>query len=278
MAVDSVLPFFGASCQGAPGSLNADIKGVATKSLNIPLVLQRPVRLVAHVTIISIITVGAIKLSPLVVVAGLVYLTFLAIHKNEFSKLISEFTLTFMRNCREYYNEIPLQNMSDAKLFLGGIPFDDMKIPEGAHIVSLVEDWEYEQVGIFGKAKSKPLANLTHLPMRDKTIPTVDIIKKGVDAIEIAIARGEDVYIHCKHGLGRSGAVVVAYLAKKSLSTEGKPTQERLGVIVTKAISEINQSRSLWLAGGARKVIADFLSETLLTKSDQCIGYPCKTI
>ncbi|HWV24530.1 MAG TPA: dual specificity protein phosphatase family protein [Thermomicrobiales bacterium] len=56
-----------------------------------------------------------------------------------------------------------------------------------------------------------------HLPVRDFSAPSTDVLTSGILAIESARSRGECVCVHCGAGLGRTGTLLACYLVK----TEG---------------------------------------------------------
>ena len=59
------------------------------------------------------------------------------------------------------------------------------------------------------------------LPTRDKTAPSIEKLRMGVHAMNVAIGAKEKVYAHCKNGHGRGPTMVAAYLIKhKNMSTK----------------------------------------------------------
>lgn len=57
-----------------------------------------------------------------------------------------------------------------------------------------------------------------HIPMSSHRPPTIPEIARFFQAIEDAKASGGQVYVHCKHGIDRSGVMVAAYETKLGLS------------------------------------------------------------
>jgi protein-tyrosine phosphatase len=95
----------------------------------------------------------------------------------------------------------------DKKVTLGAIPFFK---PAGEHTVriSMIEDFEER----FIPNSVKDQFEEVRCPTRDFAPVDVDTISRGVEAIKKALNDNKSVYIHCKAGVGRSGAVVVAWM------------------------------------------------------------------
>lgn len=95
----------------------------------------------------------------------------------------------------------------DKKVTLGAIPFFK---PAGGHTVriSMIEDFEEG----FIRKSVKDQFETVRCPTRDFAPVDVDTISRGVKAIQTALNQNKSVYIHCKAGVGRSGAVVVAWM------------------------------------------------------------------
>lgn len=56
-----------------------------------------------------------------------------------------------------------------------------------------------------------------HLPVEDEQAPDVDELEKALDWLDEAIYLGRKVYIHCRHGIGRTGTVLNAYILRRGL-------------------------------------------------------------
>ena len=111
----------------------------------------------------------------------------------------------------------------NTKVTLGAIPFFK---PAGGHTVriSMIEDWEER----FIRKSVKDQFDTVRCPTRDFAPVDVDTISKGVEAIKKALKENKSVYIHCKAGVGRSGAVVVAWMMSHmaALGFESSNTDE----------------------------------------------------
>jgi len=54
-------------------------------------------------------------------------------------------------------------------------------------------------------------------PIRDFRCPTPDRMDATLDAIDDALARGKNVYVHCYGGIGRTGTVVGCWLIRHGM-------------------------------------------------------------
>jgi len=54
-------------------------------------------------------------------------------------------------------------------------------------------------------------------PIKDLSIPTKPEMSNVLDAIDAALDTGENVYLHCHAGIGRTGMTVGCYLVRKGL-------------------------------------------------------------
>ena len=53
------------------------------------------------------------------------------------------------------------------------------------------------------------------LPIPDETAPRMDEMEKGLEWLDEAIYLGKKVLVHCRHGIGRTGTFVTAYLLRR---------------------------------------------------------------
>ncbi len=56
-----------------------------------------------------------------------------------------------------------------------------------------------------------------YLPIPDEHAPDMEAMEKALDWLDEAIFLGKKVLVHCKHGIGRTGTFVTAYLIRKGL-------------------------------------------------------------
>lgn len=53
------------------------------------------------------------------------------------------------------------------------------------------------------------------LPVPDETAPRMEIMEEGLEWLDEAIYLGKKVLVHCRHGIGRTGTFVTAYLLRR---------------------------------------------------------------
>lgn len=58
------------------------------------------------------------------------------------------------------------------------------------------------------------------LPIRDMRAPTPDFMQEIQHTLQVALERGEVVYVHCFGGIGRTGTVIGCYLVEKGRTGE----------------------------------------------------------
>lgn len=56
------------------------------------------------------------------------------------------------------------------------------------------------------------------LPVPDETAPRMDDMEKGLEWLDEQIYLGKKVLVHCRHGMGRTGTFVTAYLLRRGFS------------------------------------------------------------
>lgn len=56
-----------------------------------------------------------------------------------------------------------------------------------------------------------------HLPVEDEGTPELEELEKALDWLDEAIYLGKKVLIHCRHGIGRTGTVLNAYILRRGL-------------------------------------------------------------
>lgn len=56
-----------------------------------------------------------------------------------------------------------------------------------------------------------------HLPVQDEQAPDLAELEKALDWLDEAVYLGKKVFIHCRHGIGRTGTVLNAYILRRGL-------------------------------------------------------------
>lgn len=75
-----------------------------------------------------------------------------------------------------------------------------------------------ERIAEIGKESGRAVT-CVRLPIRDTSIPTADRMEEILATIDVGIAKGHGVFVHCWGGKGRTGTVVGCYLIRKGLAT-----------------------------------------------------------
>ncbi|MCE9646076.1 MAG: dual specificity protein phosphatase family protein [Chloroflexi bacterium] len=65
-------------------------------------------------------------------------------------------------------------------------------------------------------------------PIRDHGVPSVELMRDILNAIDTALRAGQGVYVHCWGGVGRTGVTVGCYLVR-----HGMPNEEALTMVNT---------------------------------------------
>ncbi len=60
-----------------------------------------------------------------------------------------------------------------------------------------------------------------HMPLEDEEAPELAELEKALEWLDEAIYLGKKVLIHCRHGIGRTGTVLNAYLLRRGLGHQG---------------------------------------------------------
>ena len=68
-------------------------------------------------------------------------------------------------------------------------------------------------------AGAKGKALIQRFPIVDVSIPTIDLMAEILDSINGHLGMGENVYVHCWGGSGRTGTVVGCWLLESGLAT-----------------------------------------------------------
>lgn len=57
-----------------------------------------------------------------------------------------------------------------------------------------------------------------YIPIPDETAPTIEEMEKGLEWLDEAVYLGKKVLIHCKHGVGRTGTFITAYMLRRGFN------------------------------------------------------------
>ncbi|EGC38544.1 hypothetical protein DICPUDRAFT_86492 [Dictyostelium purpureum] len=115
----------------------------------------------------------------------------------------------------------PLISQIDDNVYLGAMPMS-------YNIEMLVSKYQINSVVNLCDEYNGPIQQYTrygitqlYIPVVDHYEPTVQEIKSSIDFIQRQVESGNRVFIHCKAGRGRSGAIAICWLAhSKRISIE----------------------------------------------------------
>ncbi len=74
-----------------------------------------------------------------------------------------------------------------------------------------------------------------YLPIDDEAVPEMNTMDEALEWIDESIYLGKKVLVHCRHGIGRTGTIVSAYLLRKGLS--GRLVKKKLKKMRSKPAS-----------------------------------------
>jgi protein-tyrosine phosphatase len=82
----------------------------------------------------------------------------------------------------------------------------------------------YEKLLYVEASKLHAIVLYKRLPLHDFNRPTPKVMVEILDTIDLAIAEGKNIYLHCYGGKGRTGTVVGCYLARHGIAGENALT------------------------------------------------------
>ena len=59
-----------------------------------------------------------------------------------------------------------------------------------------------------------------YLPIEDEETPQLQALEAALEWLDEAIYLGKKVYVHCRHGIGRTGTIISAYLLRRGLGSK----------------------------------------------------------
>ena len=68
--------------------------------------------------------------------------------------------------------------------------------------------------------ESKQGFEVHYLPIEDEETPQLQALEEALAWLDEAIYLGKKVYVHCRHGIGRTGTVISAYLLRRGLGSK----------------------------------------------------------
>ena len=109
-------------------------------------------------------------------------------------------------------------------------------------VVSLLEEMEIDSCGCTNEDKICIAKNIEYLifPIRDMSIPS---LKSLINFIELLYAKtylADKIYIHCRHGIGRSSLVVASLLVRSGMELKGALLlmEQKRGLKVPETLSQ----------------------------------------
>jgi protein-tyrosine phosphatase len=122
-------------------------------------------------------------------------------------------------------------------------------------IVSLLEEDEAAQLDLAGEAKAVGANGVRFIsfPIPDRGVPaSAPAASSLITAISDALETGDNVAVHCRQGLGRSGLIAAGVLASAGIDPER--AIEVVSSARGQAVPEPPSQRS-WIQGQARKPV-----------------------
>lgn len=68
--------------------------------------------------------------------------------------------------------------------------------------------------------ESKHGFEVYYLPIKDEETPQLQALEEALAWLDEAIYLGKKIYVHCRHGIGRTGTVISAYLLRRGLGSK----------------------------------------------------------
>jgi protein-tyrosine phosphatase len=91
-------------------------------------------------------------------------------------------------------------------------------------VINLMEEDEknYENKSFYDYAPHLNKHNIEphRFPIKDLSIPTIDMMRKILSIVQDSIRQKKIVYLHCWGGVGRTGTVVGCFLLNNSLASK----------------------------------------------------------